>query len=30
VTKPGRVVTDPPLGHQSAVGVDHGHVVVLL
>jgi hypothetical protein len=28
--EPGCVVTDPPLGHQSAVAVDHGHVVVVL
>jgi hypothetical protein len=28
--KPGRVVTDAPLGDQAAVGVDHGHVVVVL
>jgi hypothetical protein len=26
----GRVVTDAPLGHQAAVGVDHGHVVMVL
>ena len=25
-----RVVTDAPLGHQAAVGVDHGHVVMVL
>jgi hypothetical protein len=30
LAKAGRVVTDAPLGHQSAVGVDHGHVVVFL
>jgi hypothetical protein len=25
-----RVVTDAPLGHQAAVGVDYGHVVMVL
>jgi hypothetical protein len=30
LTKAGRVVTDPPLGHQPAVAVDHGHVMVVL